>query len=44
MCVGKGGLFFFLIKEEALKPFGQSAGLSTQLFAEGTALVRSSCP
>lgn len=38
MCVlGRGSLF---IREEALKPFSQPGGLSTQLFAEGTALVQ----
>lgn len=37
---GEGCLFFFsFFREEALKSFSQSAGLTTQLFAEGTALL-----
>lgn len=34
MCVGKRGHVFFFIREEALKPLGQSDGLSTPLFSE----------
>lgn len=36
---GRGVFFFFFFREEALKSFSQSAGLTTQLFAEGIALL-----